>query len=204
MKYKQLIIFSFLLMGLQGYSQNFEQDLNSFTKSINYEVNGEYTKAISSLKKTYKEESYEYNIRLGWLDYLAGQYTESASYYRKAISIMPMSLEARFGLIYPQLALGQSNQVIDIYLDILSISPTDTKANYRLALLYYQQAKYKEADAYLRKVINLYPFDYDTIILMAWNSLNMGKSNEAHILFQKALLLNPTDESATEGLRLIN
>jgi len=71
-------------------------------------------------------------------------------------------------------------------------------------LIYYQQAKYKEAEIRLKKVINLYPFDYDTVILLAWNSLQMGKTNEAKVLFQKALLYRPTDESATEGLRQVN
>jgi tetratricopeptide (TPR) repeat protein len=199
-----IIVLSLILFGLHIQAQSFDKDLASFKKSIEQEKNGEYSSAVSTLKKTYQENSYEYNMRLGWLDYLAGQYTESSTYYHKAIILMPLSIEARFSLIYPQLALGKTTQAIETYKEILKISPNDTQANYRLGLIYYQQAKYKEAEIRLKKVINLYPFDYDTVILLAWNSLQMGKTNEAKVLFQKALLYRPTDESATEGLRQVN
>ena len=190
------------ISSLLGFSQDFDTDQESFIKSYTLENEGDFSKAVSTLKATYKADSYEYNLRLGWLDYLAGQYTESQTYYNKAISIKPLSLEAKFGLIYPLLALGKVQQAEDTYLDILKISPLETTANYRLALSYYQQKKYKEADNHLRNIINLYPFDYDIIILMAWNSYQMGKSSEARLLFQKALLNRPNDESAIEGLKL--
>lgn len=202
---KQIIItLAVLLVSLSSYSQSFQDEISSFEKSYTLEYEGKYSKAVSALKQTYKENSYEYNVRLGWLDYLAGQYTESVSFYNKAIDLKPMSIEAKFGLIYPLLALGKTDQTIDTYHLILKISPMDSKANYRLGLLLYQHKRYKEADAYLKTIINIYPFDYDTIILMAWNSFQMGRSTEARLLFQKALLNNPSAESALEGLRLVN
>ncbi len=202
---KQIIItLAILFMSLSSFSQNFHDDVLAFEKSYTLEYEGNYSKAVSALKQEYNEDSYEYNVRLGWLDYLAGQYTESVSFYNKAINLKPMSIEAKFGLIYPLLALGKTDQTIDTYYDILKIAPMDSKANYRLGLLLYQHKRYKEADAYLKTIINIYPFDYDTVILMAWNSYQMGKSTEARLLFQKALLNNPSDESALEGLRLVN
>jgi len=199
-----IIIITLILISLNVFSQNFQDDVLAFEKSYTLEYEGNYSQAISALKQTYTADSYEYNVRLGWLDYLAGQYTESVSFYNKAIDLKPMSIEAKFGLIYPLLALGKIDQTIEIYHHILKISPMDSKANYRLGLLLYQHKRYKEADAYLKNIINIYPFDYDTIILMAWNSYQMGKSTEARLLFQKALLNQPSDESAKEGLRLVN
>jgi len=192
-----------LISSLLSFSQNFSTDQESFKTSYTLENEGNYSKAVSTLKTSYNADSYEYNLRLGWLDYLAGQYTESQSYYNKAISINPLSLEAKFGLIYPLLALGKVKLAEATYLDILKISPLETKANYRLALSYYQQKKYKEADNHLRSIINLYPFDYDIMILMAWNSFQMGKSSEARVLFQKVLLNRPDDKSALEGISSI-
>lgn len=115
-----------------------------------------------------------------------------------------MSIEARNGIVYPLIALGKTNEASKIYLEILDISPNETNANYRLGLIYYQQQKYKEAEKHLNRIINIYPFDYDTLVLLAWNYFQMGKSNEAKILFQKALLFKPNDESATQGLKLVN
>jgi tetratricopeptide (TPR) repeat protein len=204
MKKISIITFAIILNSLFTYSQSFKEDVTAFDKSYSLEQEGNYSKAISLLKQSYIENSYEYNLRLGWLDYLAGQYTESSSYYNKAIEIKPMSIEARFGLIYPLLALGNISLTEKTYHDILKISPLETKANYRLALMYYQQEKFKEADKYLRTIINLFPFDYDTMILMAWNSYQMGKKSDAKVLFQKVMLNRPNDKSALEGLKLVN
>lgn len=199
-----LFIIGIIWISSSAYSQAFQEDLNSFKKSIELETEGEYPEAIQSLKKTYKEDSYEYNIRLGWLDYMAGQYTESTTYYQKAISLRPMSLEARYGIAYPLYGLGKTNEILNLYKDILDISPLETKANYKLGLIYYEMKKYKEAEKHLSQVINLYPFDYDTLVLLAWTYYQMGKTNDARLLFQKALLFKPEDESATNGLKLVN
>jgi len=194
----------FMMMNsLLSFGQSVSDQQKSFEESYVFEQNGNYQKAISVLKSSYMESSYEYNLRLGWLDYLAGQFTESESYYRKAISLKPMSIEARYGLVYPLLALGKTVETRVTYQEILEISPLDTQANYRLGLIYYQQEKYKDADVLLKKMINLYPFDYNTLILLAWNSLMMGKVKEAEVLFNKTLLYNPNDESALKGLETL-
>ena len=204
MKKIHIITFAVFLTSMTSFSQSYKDDVMAFDKSYTLEQEGNYSKAISILKQSYIENSYEYNLRLGWLDYLAGQYIESSSYYTKAIDIKPMSIEARFGLIYPLLALGKTELIEKTYHDILKISPMETGANYRIAIMYYQQEKFKEADKYLRTIINLFPFDYDTMILMAWNSLKMGKNSEAKLLFQKVMLNRPNDKSALEGLQLVN
>jgi len=51
--------------------------------------------------------------------------------------------------------------------------------------------------------VNLYPLDYDSVIMLAWTKLKLGKSNEAKVLFNHALTLRPNDKSAMEGLKLI-
>jgi tetratricopeptide (TPR) repeat protein len=63
--------------------------------------------------------------------------------------------------------------------------------------------EYEKAATYLEKVINLYPFDYDGLVLYAWTNLRIKKLREAKLLFQKALLARPGDASATEGLKLL-
>ena len=51
--------------------------------------------------------------------------------------------------------------------------------------------------------MNLYPFDYDANHMLAWSYLNMGKNNDAKLLFQVSLLIKPADASATAGLAKI-
>lgn len=69
--------------------------------------------------------------------------------------------------------------------------------------IYYNRGKYDKARVYLEKVVNLYPFDYDSLLLLAWTKLNLGQYGEARALFQTVLLNRPNDESALSGLSKI-
>jgi tetratricopeptide (TPR) repeat protein len=193
-----------LISTLTLFSQNNHAELQAaFSKSYQFEYRGNFTDAISALKAVYKEDSYELNVRLGWVSYLAGQFTESSAYYQKAIALKPYSIEAKLGFANPASALGNWDQVIAQYNDILAIDPQNTTTNYRMGSIYYGRKDYTKAEKYLEKVVNLYPFDYDSNILYAWTDLKLGKLREASVLFNKVLLIKPADASALEGLALI-
>lgn len=113
---------------------------------------------------------------------------------------MPYSIEARLGLTYPASAVGNWSVVIKAYKEILEIDSKHYTANYNLSSIYYGRKEYKQANMYLETIVNLYPFDYNSTILYAWTSYYLGKQREAKILFNKAMLLMPEDESAQEGL----
>jgi tetratricopeptide (TPR) repeat protein len=196
-----LFLVSFALVQI-SFSQ--DSDLGkAFTKSYTEEYSGEYGGAIKSLKEVYDDKSYELNLRLGWLSYMAGLFTESQAYYQKAINVLPYSIEAKLGFIYPASALGSWDIVIKQYGAILNIDPQHSTANYRLGSIYYGREDYQRSYKYLEKVVNLYPFSYDGLILFAWCNYRMGKLKEARVLFNKTLLLSPGDASATEGLGMI-
>ncbi|MCX6269581.1 MAG: tetratricopeptide repeat protein [Bacteroidetes bacterium] len=199
-----LTIILLLFCSLNLFSQTNYTDLRTaFTRSQEYEGRGNFADAISVIKAVYQEDSYEINLRLGWVTYLSGSFTESAAYYQKAIKLKPYALEPKFGFVYPASALVNWDQVISQYNDILAIDPQNTLANYRLGSIYYGRKDYARAEKYLEKVINLYPFDYDSMLLYAWTSLKLGKLREAQVMFNKVLLNKPTDTSALEGLSLI-
>ncbi len=178
--------------------------INAFKSSYQLERNGKYSQAAEILKTIYIGDSYELNLRIGWLDYQAGLFTESESFYNKAVSIHPMAVEARFGLVLPLAALGKWDIVIKQYTKILEIDPNNTVANYRMGSIYYGRMEYEKALQYLEKVVNLYPFDYDSMVLYAWCNYRLKKYREAKILFQKTLLIRPDDTSALEGLKLLD
>ena len=192
-----------LLFSEYSYSQDFVKIKDAFQKSYLQEANGEYLGAISTLKAVYDEKSYEINIRLGWLNYSAGNFIESKAYYNKALSLMPYGVEARFGLVYPLAALGNWAEVIAQYEKILEIMPNNTLAMHRLGLIYYGKADYETARKYFEKVVNLYPFDYDSLTMLAWTYMKLNNLREAKVLFQKALLNTPNGTSAVEGLDLL-
>ncbi|MDF2157714.1 tetratricopeptide repeat protein [Algoriphagus sp. CAU 1675] len=175
----------------------------AFKQSYDLEKTGDFKTAAEKLKAVYQEDGYEINLRLGWLHYLSGQLPESVDYYQKAVNLKPYAIEPKLGLAFPLSMQGNWNQIIGLYEEILKTDPQNSLINYRLGLIYYNRENYNKADPYLEKVVNLYPFDYDGLILLAWNKLNLQKTREAKVLFQKVLMNNPGDTSALEGLELI-
>lgn len=201
--YHIMLAFITFLPASKLAAQDYSALQQAFSTSYTLETAGDYTNAITSLKKVYLESSYELNIRLGWLDYMAGLFSESTSYYSKAIALMPYSIEARLGYVLPASAMGNWDQVSNKYLEILKIDPANYPANYRIGLIYYGRKDYASAIKYFEKIANMYPFDYDANHMYAWSNYQLGKLREAKVLFNKTLLIRPGDSSAMEGFGLI-
>ena len=190
-----------VILFIQAYSQT-DAIYNAFKKSYEQEAIS-YKDAIATMKTVFDEKSYEINLRLGWLNYALGQNDEAAKYYFKAMTLMPYSLEAKFGYINVNIALTKWDVVETQYKEVLKISPQQTVANYYLGLIYYNKKDYTNAEKYFSQNVNLYPFDYDSVIMLAWTNYFQGKTREAKVLFQKALLNRPDDKSASDGLKMI-
>lgn len=176
----------------------------AFAKSYDLEKSGDFSAAMDALKRIYDEESYEQNLRLGWLNYNAGLFDESIIFYSTAQKLKPYAEEARFGLILPKAALGKWNEVIELYDKILEVNPNNTVALYRLGLVYYGRKDYSKAYPLFKKVVDLYPFGYDGLLMLGWTSYFLGNYSQAKVLFNKVKLYNPNDASANEGLKLLN
>ncbi len=198
-----LFLIMLLMMRINSAKAQDNSVADAFTQSYYFEKVVNYTSAVASIKKVYDPNSYEINLRLGWLTYNAGLYKESMNYYQVAINLMPVSIEARMGYVNPAAAFGNMNQVMEQYTKILEINPQHSIANYRMGYIYYDKKDYPTAYKYFEKVVNLYPFTYDGLLMFAWTNSQLGKTREAQVLFNKVLLLSPGDKSAMEGLSLI-
>ena len=177
--------------------------LQAFAQSYSFEKENNFLQSAAVLKKAYQEDSYEFNLRLGCLFYNLKNYEESKVYYKMALSLLPYSEEARFGLVLPLAANKEWNEVTKIYTQILENNPGNTVALYRLGLLCYERKDWAQAYRLFQKVVDFYPFGYDGLLMLAWTNLQMGKNREAKILFNKVILYSPGDKSALEGLKLL-
>lgn len=193
-----LLLFVGIIM--QGQSSTRQA---AFSKSYEYENAANYSMAINEIKNVFNTSDYFCNIRLGWLNYLNKNYSESIKYYEKAISLKPYAIEARFGCVKPLSAIGAWDKVKSNYLQILKIDPQNTTANYWLGVIYYNRKEYGAAANLFGKVINMYPLDYDSVIMLAWTKLYLSKTGDAKVLFNHALTIRPKDSSALSGLSMI-
>ena len=200
---KNILIGTLLFISINSTFAQTEKIIMAFSKSYTEETKADYVGAIMTIKDVYDAKSYELNLRLGWLYYEAGQNKESMAFYQLAMNLTPNSIEAKLGYVYPAAALGNMDQVIAQYKKILEIDPQNTTANYRMGMIYYSKKDYSSTYNYFEKVVNLYPFGYDSLLMYAWTNYQLGKVNEAKVLFNKVLMLSPNDKSALEGLALI-
>lgn len=202
---KVIVVIFALILSFNANSQEVTDVIEAFKESYELEASGEYAHAINKLAPFQDIKNYEYEVclRLGYLKYLSGLFTESVSFYSKSIKNKPMSIEARLGYVIPAAQLGNWEQVRNQYEKILEIDPKNSTANYRLGSIYYGKKNFEKAYTFFETVVNMYPFDYDSILMLAWTNYQLGKLREAEILFNKVLMYSPGNESATEGLNLI-
>ena len=200
---KNIITALLVLVSVTAFSQSADVVQNAFVKSYVAENDKNYPLAISELKTVYDPAGYMINIRLAWLNYLDKQYTVSANYYKKSIAIRPYAIEARFGCVKPLSALEDWEGVKKQYMEILTIDPQNTLANYWLGVVYYNRKDFLNAVELFEKVVNLFPLDYDSLIMLAWSKLKSSKPAEAKILFRQALIIRPNDSTAISGLKMV-
>lgn len=198
-KFKLLAFGAFMLLSLTNLSAQVSQsDLDlraAFKKSYESETALKYAKAIEDLAVFSSSNTYEVNLRLGWLNYLNAKFAESANHYKKCVVSSPKSVEARLGYINTLAALEKWDDVILQYKEILKADAGNTKALYNLSLIYFNRVDYITSWTYLTNYLALYPFDFDGINLAGWVKFNQGKKEEAVNYFKKALLLNPSSKS---------
>ena len=195
-----MVLCALFIIAVQVKAQSFEEEQKAFKASYAAEYKGDYVGAIAALQTAYKADSYESNLRMGWLQFKAKNYTKSLEYYQKAIDGKKFSVEARLGYITTANANKSYDKAYNMYEQILKIDPYNNTANYWVGVSYYTAKKYDVASKYFELVVNMYPFDYDANHMLAWTMLSLGKSSDAKELFKKALLSRPGDASSTDGL----
>jgi tetratricopeptide (TPR) repeat protein len=195
------IIITILIFSNFAVAQDQQKLEAAFSQSYSFESEKSYADAIESILKVYTDNSYETNIRLGWLYYQYKKYPESTNYYKRATLLKPNSIEAKLGLAGPIAAQSSWDAVIDVYNDILKIDANQVSVNYKLGLIFYNRQDFILAKKYFDTYLGLYPFDYDALSISAWNNLKLGKKDLAKELFNKALLLYPKNTDSLEGIK---
>jgi tetratricopeptide (TPR) repeat protein len=181
-----------------------KRNVDVFKNSFEYEYAQNYKQAIEVLKPIYDKNYYDVNMRLGWLNYLSKQYVESCNYYTIAIGLKPNSFEPRYGFVFPAIALGNNESAQTQYKKMLELTPKNTYANYGYGLGLYNKSDFENALKSFQSIVDLYPFNYDGLLMLGWTHLKLNHKEEAKNYFTKVLLYSPQDKSAKEGLTLLN
>jgi len=198
MNQKNLLLAALLFMQF-SFAQT--EQSNAFKESYKFEYSKDFNNAIDMLDKVYKANSYEINLRLGWLTYLNADYSKSQAYYKTAIKLQPKSIEAKLGYVYPTSAMQNWEDIIKIYNDVLAIDDSNYTVNYRMSVIYFLRKDFGKANSYAKKVKSLYPFDYKINVLLGKINIGLGKIDTAKVYLNSALLNSPTSKIVLDLLK---
>ena len=103
-------------------------------------------------------------------------------------------------LVNPLSYLGNWDEIVTTYEELLKTDTKNYTVNYRLSLIWYNRKKYSQALSYAKAIQPVYPFDYETNLLLGKINIALGNITDAKSALQKAILYNPL---ATEPIEIL-
>jgi tetratricopeptide (TPR) repeat protein len=177
-----------------------------YRRSYAAEAKGEYASALAAHEQVglRGQRGYVYELRRGWLLYLAGRHADAAAAYDQAAQLEPTAVEPRLGAMLPLMAQRRWKEAQGRGQEVLVRAPGDLTAQSRLAWIQYVQGRYAEAETYYRKALAAYPANVDLRAGLGWSLLKQGRTRDAAAEFTAVLNVAPDQASAKEGRAALN
>ncbi|ADY73507.1 Tetratricopeptide TPR_1 repeat-containing protein [Desulfurobacterium thermolithotrophum DSM 11699] len=203
MKLMLNIVTALILSSSLAYSMTYEEIKNSYEKSYMFERQRDYTDAIKALMPIYQSypNGYTVNLRLGWLYYLLKKYANSEYHYKKALKVIPTSVEAMLGLSLSYMAQERWNDVESLMYQVLKVDYYNYYGNLRLCIALRKQKKFSISETVARKMLSIYPTDVNFLNELAISLYSQGKKSYARSIFKDVLILDPENVVAKTYLR---
>lgn len=175
-----------------------------YAESYALEGRGKYTEALKVLDRAppADQQSYTYQLRRGWLSYLAGAHDAAIESYRAAALLEPRAVEPLLGLMLPQMGSRRWADTIATGKEVLALDKASYLGLSRTAYSLYSLARFAKAEARYREVLALYPADVEMRTGLGWTVLKQGRTADAKRLFREVLAVAPSHASAAQGLGL--
>jgi tetratricopeptide (TPR) repeat protein len=199
-----IVVAAVVLVGGARIGAADDEDAARYQKSVELETAGKYKDALSTLEgiRGSRTNTYMFHLRRGWLLYLTGEYDKAIDAYTRATKEEPLSIEARLGLMLPQLAARKWLDAVSTGRGILKLDAGNYLANSRVAYAYYNLGRWKDAEIYYRTVLQAYPGDTDMRSGYAWCLFKLGRHSDAKREFRAILEVAPKHAAAIEGIKL--
>jgi len=177
----------------------------SFARSYTLEARGKYAHALAALRRVSasQENSYIYQLRLGWLTYLTRKHTVAIQAYNKAARLAPQAVEPLQGLLLPQMAARRWKDAQKTADRVLAMAPGNYLATTRKAWILFNLGRFREAEKIYVKVLRQYPANLTMRAGLGWARARQGRLAGATKAFRAVLRYSPKNNSAAAGLAWI-
>lgn len=174
----------------------------AYARSFGYERTEAYDDAVRALAPVYDAypNGYTVNLRMGWLFYLNGNYTNAVAHYEVAEAAAPTALEPKLGRLLPLLAQERWAEAEALGYQVVSVDHYSYYGNLRLAAALRMQGKADAAYQVALKMVAAYPTDVLYLVELARTIDARGDPDEARRIFGEVLILDPENEAARRYL----
>jgi len=172
-----------------------------YQRSYEMEAAGQAAAAAKELRRcpAAAQGTYFFQLRLGWLLYLAADHAGAIRAYRRAAALEPRALEPILGLTLPQLALRRWQDAAATARAVLRKDAKSYLAQSRLAWALFNLGRFAESERVYVRVLELYPADLEMRSGLGWALLKQGKTAAALKTFRAVLAVSPKNRSAHDG-----
>ena len=112
--------------------------------------------------------------------------------YQRAYRIAPHDNLICTNLGAALMDAGYADSAISLYSQVLAREPGYGLANYDLGYAYYKTGKFKDAEVFLRRAIQINPVDSDQYICLGLSLWRQGRIEEAAQAIQQAIQIRPS------------
>jgi len=174
----------------------------AYSHSFHYEQTERYENAIKSLSSVVKAypKGYTVNLRLGWLYYLVGRYSNSMAHYQVASKSAPGAIEPTLGLLLPQLAQERYAEAEQTAYRIIATDYYNYYANLHLSFALRKQKKSGLALKVVNKMLVKYPTNVAFLVELGMLYMELGEGEKAAEVFTTVTILDPENVTAKNQL----
>lgn len=157
---------------------------------------GRIEKAIEYYEKALKVDPDDYYANTDLAGVLAANesFGESLSFFKKAISIKEPDLLALILTYVASNALGETGFAEGVLKKLLTLSGNDAAVYERISYTYFELGMFNEAECYIKKVLDAYPYNPASHFNPGNILLAKGDLRNSRCEFQKVLELAPRDK----------
>lgn len=175
----------------------------AFQRSYTLEARGKYGNALAAMEQvgSSQQQSYIYQLRVGWLRYLSGKHRQAAQAYQAAARLAPLAVEPLQGLMLPQMATRRWKDALGTAERILRMVPGNYLASTRKAWVLFNLGRYRQAEQVYVSVLRRYPANLTLRAGLGWARARQGRHADAARVFRAVLRYSAKNSSAVQGLK---
>lgn len=143
-------------------------------------------------------------MRSAWLMYLQGKYAEAEKRYLRAAEVNPRSIEAKLGVMLPQMALYRWNDAIQSGRKVLAESQWNYTAHVRIMISEEALSRWEDLSKHAAEVSARFPTDATLLVYWARAEAALKHTRKARELYGQVLERVPGHIEAGNYLRSNN